>query len=194
MRIRGTTTNPGAGKSAHYSDEWYTPPEIPAAVGPFDLDPCAGPMSHAARNIRRPDCGLAAEWSGKVWLNPPYSSVHEWLDKLIAHGDGIALVNARPETLWFQRAVLKATAVLWLRGRVDFQRPDRVATHPPVGSVLVAFGEHNADALHRAELRGAFMRVVGRAAAADGVLRKPRARNGAVPQISVLNNPPSSNT
>ena len=158
MRIRGSTTMPGA-KPAHYSDEWYTPEKIPSALGPFDLDPCAGPMNHARVNIRRPACGLTAEWSGRVWLNPPYSNVHDWLEKMIAHGDGIALVDARPVSQWFQRAVASACAVPWLRGRIDFQRPDRVATHPPVGSVLVAYGQRNAEALERSGLRGCVMHV-----------------------------------
>lgn len=160
MRIRGATTNPGAGRKAHYSDEWYTPAKIPAALGKFDLDPCAGPISaHATLNIRPPADGLAVEWEGRVWLNPPYSSVHEWLERMIEHGDGIALVNARPETKWFQKCLEPADAVFWLRGRIDFIRPGLKATHPPVGSVLVAYGERNALALERCDLPGVAMRV-----------------------------------
>lgn len=161
MRIRVTTALPGAGRSSNYSDEWYTPARIPASLGSFDLDPCAGPMQHAARNIRHPEeCGLSVEWSGRVWLNPPYSNVEVWLAKLIAHNDGIALVNARPETHWFQGTVERAAAVLWLRGRVDFARPNGKAMHPPVGSVLVAFGERNARALERCHLHGVVMRII----------------------------------
>jgi len=161
MRIRQSVVYPGASSASQYSDEWYTPEKIPAALGPFDIDPCAGPMKHAARNIRHPEeCGLSVEWSGRVWLNPPYSNVHDWLAKLIAHNDGIALVNARPETQWFQKSVERATAVLWLRGRVDFARPDGKKAHPPVGSVLVAFGQRNAEALERAGLPGIVMRVI----------------------------------
>lgn len=161
MRLRGTTTMPGAKRaSAHYSDDWYTPPDIPAALGRFDLEPCAGPMSHAVVNIRRPADGLAVDWSGRVWLNPPYSNVHDWLDKLTSHGDGVALVNARPETQWFQRAVATARAVLWLKRRINFQRPDGVATHPPVGSVLIAYGKDSAAALKRSGLPGCLMYVV----------------------------------
>ena len=29
-----------AQRKVPYSDEWYTPPEIPRALGTFDLDPC----------------------------------------------------------------------------------------------------------------------------------------------------------
>ncbi len=160
MRIRATAAKPGAGKPAEYSDEWYTPENIPGALGSFDLDPCAGPMEHAARNIRHPEvCGLAQPWSGRVWLNPPYSNVRDWLAKLVAHGDGIALVNARPEAVWFQAAASRAAAALWLRGRVNFLRPGGTLAHPPVGSVLLAFGEHNAAALEASGLPGIVMRV-----------------------------------
>jgi hypothetical protein len=158
MDVRRTNILPGQGKT-HYSDDWFTPAEIPKALGEFDLDPCAGPMRHARRNIRLPDCGLAAEWKGRVWLNPPYSNVHEWLDKMVQHANGVALVNARPETLWFQRALKNAIAVFWLRGRIDFLRPDGVATHPPVGSVMIGYGEKNAAALEACELPGVAMRI-----------------------------------
>lgn len=159
MDIRRTNILPGQGRT-HYSDDWFTPPKIPRSLGVFDLDPCAGPMKHAKRNIQLPECGLKTEWHGRVWLNPPYSNVHDWLDKMVAHADGVALVNARPETLWFQRALMNAVAVLWVRRRIDFLRPDGVATHPPVGSVLIGYGEHNAVALEHCSVEGVAMRIV----------------------------------
>ena len=149
----------GCNRRAAYSDEWYTPPEIVQALGPFDLDPCAGPMAHAARNLRREDDGLAHPWAGRVWLNPPYSNVYDWLAKMIEHGDGVALVNARPDTQWFQGAVRAAVAVLWLRGRVHFTRPSGVSANSTVGSVLVAYGERNAAALLASGLPGVVMTV-----------------------------------
>jgi len=143
-----------------YSDEWYTPPRIVSALGPFDLDPCAGPMKHAAQNLRHPDeCGLSVAWAGRVWLNPPYSNVHEWLAKFIGHGNGIALVNARPETKWFQHLAVTASGILWLRGRIKFQMPDGASKHPTVGSVLVAYGDSNAEALRVSGLPGVLTEV-----------------------------------
>lgn len=142
------------GSCEDYSDEWFTPRSIVTPLGEFDLDPCAGPMKHARRNIRRPKCGLAAKWKGRVWLNPPYSNVHLWTDRLIEHGDGIALVNARTDPQWFQRLAHAAAACLWLKGRIKFERPDGAKKNPPCGSVLVAIGEHNADALLHCGLPG----------------------------------------
>lgn len=56
------------------SDEWYTPPYITKALGEFDLDPCAARGWITAKNhLYKEDDGLANEWHGRVWLNPPYS-------------------------------------------------------------------------------------------------------------------------
>ena len=160
MVLRNAVVFPGVSRRiGGYSDEWYTPDAIVRALGAFDLDPSAGPKAHAARNIRQPEDGLAVPWAGRVWLNPPYSNVHEWLAKFQRHANGVALVNARPETQWFQRLCAEAAAVLWLRGRVQFERPDGTRGHTTVGSVLVAYGQHNAEALRKSGLPGIVMSV-----------------------------------
>jgi len=138
-----------------YSDEWYTPARIVQALGLFDLDPCAGPMSHARINYRLPGRnGLRLAWHGRVWMNPPYSSVHRWLELFATHANGIALVNARTEMIWFQRFVAGSSCLLWLRRRIRFERPGAQPGNPTVGSVLVAYGEENAEALRRCGLPG----------------------------------------
>ena len=140
-----------------YSDEWYTPPEIPKALGRFDLDPCAGPSCHARRNIRRPKCGLQVAWRGRIWLNPPYSDIQPWLTRFLEHGNGIALVNARCETLWFQRLAAKADGLLMIRRRVKFTSDRLTESGPTVGSILVALGGGNAEALRESGIEGLFL-------------------------------------
>lgn len=159
LSLLSTNIFPGAKRKGVYNDEYYTPDAIVRALGAFDIDPSAGPKAHASINIRHPKDGLAVTWVGRVWLNPPYSNIHEWLAKFQRHANGVALVNARTETQWFQRLCAQAESVLWLQGRVKFERPDGKRGNSTVGSVLVAYGQHNADALRKSGLPGIVMSV-----------------------------------
>lgn len=91
------------------SAEWLTPPEILAALGTFDLDPCAPivrPWDTAGQHYTIEDNGLAQAWEGRVWLNPPFGAqASKWLARLAAHGNGIALIPARTETVMFYESV-----------------------------------------------------------------------------------------
>lgn len=142
------------------SVEWYTPPEIFVALGiDFDLDPCQ-PISGRlpwipARNIYTAnDDGLRQPWAGRVWLNPPYGRhVGRWTDKLLRHGNGIALVFARTDTPWCQRAMATAHATCFIAGRIRFidrtlERSDRTASP----SVLLAYGDECEEAITRSGL------------------------------------------
>ncbi len=150
--------------AAMLSDTWLTPPAIVQSLGRFDLDPCcppAMPWATADRQISLPTDGLVAAWSGRVWLNPPYSrEAVKWLRKLAAHGNGIALIFARTETSWFVESVWnRASALLFLAGRIHFHRADgtRAAANAGAPSVLAAYGATNAAALQRCGLAGAFV-------------------------------------
>jgi hypothetical protein len=143
------------------SIEWYTPPELFEALGlRFDLDPCAPPGGlpwiPADRFFSREDDGLAQPWTGRVWMNPPYGrGIEEWMRKLAAHGDGIALVHARTDTAWWREATSAATAVCFLASRVRFVRGATMEQPPgssPVSSVLIAYGLTCATAVIEARL------------------------------------------
>lgn len=150
--------------AAMISDTWLTPPEIIEALGPFDLDPCCPPVMPwltAGRHFTVREDGLQQPWAGRVWLNPPYSrdAVH-WLRKLAKHGDGIALTFARTETAWFFETIWRAaTACLFLEGRIHFHYADgsRAAANAGAPSVLVAYGDDNADALQTSFIAGHFV-------------------------------------
>ena len=136
------------------NDEWLTPPDILAALGRFDLDPCSPrvrPWPTATRHIALPDDGLAADWSGRVWLNPPFGAqAAQWLRKLRAHGNGVALVPARTETRMFYESVWGAAdAICFLRGRPHFHYVDgsRAAANSGAPIALIAYGLDNAECL-----------------------------------------------
>jgi hypothetical protein len=141
---------------------WLTPPHIIEALGPFDLDPCAAPNWPTARHhVSLPTDGLAAQWHGRVWLNPPYGAeVWTWLARLAEHGQGTALIFARTETAGFVREVWgKADGVMFLHGRLHFHRPDGTRAEANAGapSCLVAYGERDADTLRSCSLDGTYL-------------------------------------
>ncbi len=156
--LKGFAHEPPAGGSP----EWYTPPEIFAALGiRFDLDPCAPewPRAHwipARRRITLPDDGMEAVWEGRVWLNPPYAGeTARWMQRLAEHGDGISLTFTRTDTPWWQRAIARASAVCFVAGRVEFVPGDpafRRRSRAGAPSCLLAYGDDCAAALLRSGL------------------------------------------
>ena len=141
--------------------EWLTPPEIIAALGPFDLDPCSPvirPWPTAETHFTIEDNGLIKPWFGRVWLNPPYGTeTGKWLRRMKSHGNGIVLIFARTETRTFHEYVFGvADALLWIKGRLTFYNADGSKPQNCGGapSVLIAYGNHNADNLRSCAIQG----------------------------------------
>lgn len=143
---------------------WLTPPHIIKAVGPFDLDPCAAPAPRqwpTARehyDLTAGQDGRALPWFGMVWLNPPFGDqAGPWLDLLADHGTGVGLVLARTETDWFFKSIWgRSTALLFLRGRLHFHRPDgqRASGNCGAPPVLIGYGDVAMRRLAQARLEG----------------------------------------
>lgn len=149
---------------ANKSIEWHTPKHIFDSLGlEFDLDPCAPltntvnvlgvvggvPWIPARKVYTRISNGLTQPWVGRVFLNPPYGrETKHWLAKMDTHRDGIALLFSRTNCNWFHDYVANATAVNFLKGRLKFVNSE-VKTSPGAGSgsMLVAWGDENADAI-----------------------------------------------
>lgn len=130
----------------HYSSEspeHYTPKKIIDAtlwcLGEIDLDPCSNshetPNVPAALHYTAEDDGLAQEWHGRVYMNPPYGrEIGAWVDKLIhehKHGGvtyAIALLPARTDTQWFVK--LRDYPVCFVTGRLTFIGNDDPAPFP----------------------------------------------------------------
>ena len=144
------------------TDEWYTPEWVFEGLGVrFDLDTCNSMMNNPASrwcSKRLATSGLEHVWSGSVWMNPPFGSRNEirgWLAKMYMHGNGIALVPNRTGTDWWQDSAQEADALLFVRGKIRFLRPDgSEGGSPGYGNTLMAFGSKMAGALHSSAIRG----------------------------------------
>ncbi len=146
---------------------WLTPRYIIDELGPFDLDPCAAtvrPFDCAERNLTVEDDGLKTAWLTHhfVWCNPPYGKhVGAWLERMVKHGNGIALVFARTDTKAMQRALKACDAVLFVADRIRFMRPDGNDTRKGGGaggapSMFLAFGKGAVQRLGASSISGVF--------------------------------------
>lgn len=147
---------------------WLTPRFIIDALGPFDLDPAAAPAPRpfptAKMHYEHADGdGLLRPWFGRVWLNPPYGrAMNRWMRRLAEHGQGTGLIFARTDTAAFRSAVWdKATAALFLHGRLTFLRADGTPALNDGGapSVLVAYGPEDTERLHDSGIEGQFVAI-----------------------------------
>jgi hypothetical protein len=131
--------------------EWNTPKWVLEDLGHFELDPCAAenPLFKIAdKTYNERQNGLTKEWKGRVFMNPPYDrghSLEKFIDKLIKHGNGIALLFCRVDTaIWQDKILPNANSILFLRGRVSFLQDDGTSKGPAgAPSALVSFGEEN---------------------------------------------------
>ncbi len=136
-------------------DEWFTPPHVIAAVktamGGIDLDPASNEIAQktvgATTYYTREDDGLSKAWSGRVFVNPPYTKVPgyrnpqtAWLEKAAQSattGDldvCVALVQPSVSSRYWHTWVWpRATAVLFFRGRLAFGDGSKEGA-PPAGA------------------------------------------------------------
>lgn len=157
--MNSTFETGGDGGTATTHD-WLTPPEILQALGTFDMDPCASqfqPWRTATTQFTIEDDGLARDWVGRVWCNPPYGPhAEKFLKRMADHGNGIALIFARTETKTFQEHCwARADGMLFMAGRIKFRLPGGGVSGPAgAPSVLIAYGKENLRALRASGIRG----------------------------------------
>lgn len=139
--------------------EWYTPFEYiacaRAVMGSIDLDPASSEIANKTVGAKTfftfEDDGLLQEWSGRIWMNPPYSAelVRLFIAKYsenVKNGniiEGMILVNNATETQWFRELVYVSSAILFPTGRIKFIDPHGEKSGAPLqGQALAYFGNN----------------------------------------------------
>ena len=136
------------GQEQTTSDDYYTPAWLfeDMAVR-FDLDvaapPGGVPWIPCDRFYTQADDGLSQPWKGRVWMNPPYSTPANWVQKFIDHGDGMALLPFS-NGVWLHDLWQSSAAVVVFRKPFDF-----VGGGIPIRTALWAFGDWAIEAIGR---------------------------------------------
>lgn len=145
-------------KRADYkpADDYYTPRWVFEALNTeFDVDvcaPCGGvPWLPAKEHYCIKDDGLAQDWRGRVWMNPPYSDPTPWIDKFISHGNGIALIQTSKSNA-FLRMWNEMDAVMYLPRNIMFEHKDEGKKGIFMPVALFAMGDANVQILKSSQI------------------------------------------
>lgn len=139
-------------------NEWYTPAKYVelarAVMGDIDVDPASSTKAQeivrAGTFYTADDDGLAHEWNGRVWLNPPYSqpAIHQFAEKMVQEVsagravEAIMLTHNYTDTAWFHLAESLAAAICFTRGRIGFVSPTGTTAAPTQGQAFFYYGSN----------------------------------------------------
>lgn len=122
------------------SDHWSTPDDTYAALDSefgFTFDPCP---------LQSTEDGLKRNWGGRVFCNPPYSKIAEFIRKGLYHLAErqcellVFLIPSRTDTKWFHDYVVGKAEIRFLRGRLKFGNSKNSAPFP---SMICIWREYN---------------------------------------------------
>ena len=120
-------------------DDWETPKELYETLDKefhFNLDPCCSKdTAKCDRFYTIEDDGLAKDWTGCVFMNPPYGrQIINWVKKAKEESDKgatiVCLVPARTDTKWWHTYCMKSAEIRLLTRRLTFEGANNKATFP----------------------------------------------------------------
>lgn len=135
--------------NVHFSsktDLWSTPQDFYSALDKefgFNLDPCATKENaKCAEFYTLNDDGLAKDWAGIVFMNPPYGrEIGKWVKKAayeVERGFAsivVCLLPARTDTKWWHDYVI-GNEIRFVKGRLKFGNSKNSAPFPSAVVVM----------------------------------------------------------
>ena len=126
------------------TDEWETPQDFFDELNQefnFELDVCALPSNAKVTRYYSPaEDGLAQEWTGVCWMNPPYGrQIGKWIEKAYRESQNgaivVCLLPSRTDTRWWHDYCMKGE-IRFIKGRLKFGGSKNSAPFP---SAVVIF-------------------------------------------------------
>ena len=146
------------------TDEWSSPRELveplDEAIGGFDLDPCSGAEQSpfAEETYTEEDDGLAQDWFGDVWVNPPYSEMEAWTNKAVKESQNAEsiyyLCKGDSSTEWWQSAAKDCSLIVAIDHRLQFGDGENSA---PFASHIMVFGTPNDNIISELNKQGTIL-------------------------------------
>lgn len=133
--------------NVHFSSEtdlWATPQDFFDKYNKqynFTLDVCANQENaKVPRFFTKEDDGLAQEWVGVCWMNPPYGrTIGQWMKKAYESSlrgtTVVCLVPSRTDTKWWHDYAVRGD-IEFIKGRLKFGGHSNAAPFP---SAVVVF-------------------------------------------------------
>lgn len=160
--------------SSNTDDHWTPKEVIDAVLKCFDeyieLDPCSNdgePNVPAELAYCKDQDGLSCDWvADTLYMNPPYSEVKTWVQKLIHEIDqghtkqAIALVKADTSTQWFKLLWENAQAVCFISHRLKFINEANQGNAATFASAVAYFGQDVDRFYHAFSPLGAVVQVI----------------------------------
>lgn len=127
-----------SGLMSSASDNWATPQAFFDELNSefdFELDVCADDLNaKCKRYFTKEQDGLKQEWTGTVWMNPPYGrEIAKWMSKAVQSWKSgatvVCLVPARTDTAWWHDYAIQGE-IRFIRGRLKFGNSTNSAPFP----------------------------------------------------------------
>ena len=129
------------------TDLWETPQELFDELNRefrFQTDVCALTEYAKCEVFYTPEQdGLAQEWTGVCWCNPPYGrQIGKWVKKA-AESDAtvVMLLPARTDTKWFHDYILPNAEIRFIKGRLKFGNSVNSAPFPSMTCIFGSKGK-----------------------------------------------------
>jgi len=126
------------------TDMWATPQDFFDKLNEqynFTLDVCATPENAKCNKFyTKDDDGLAQDWKGVCWMNPPYGrGIKHWIKKAYDESRKgavvVCLIPSRTDTIYWHEYVMKGE-ITFIKGRLKFGDAKNAAPFP---SAVVVF-------------------------------------------------------